>query len=548
MKNLFKLSSLLLAGLFMLTSCEPKNDDVEVASLQLSKNTLNFDKLGGEESVAITTNQTNWTYVSNLEGQWVNITKDGNNLKITALPNPEGKDRSGVILVTAGGASSRIEVAQIAADIVLDINPGELSFSAKGGEKRISVKSNSNAWEIAPVEEVDWLKFEKAGDIVFVTALPNQGDPRETKLLAKSGTKQAEVVVKQAAVEKYALPLYQLTSAADIVRQEVARGAILKSFTEPSEFWGTQVDGAASFFPSSSLFTDFTYSFGIDAPDTWKQIVCLSNDWKELSGEGFKAFLKEKGFAPVEGAQTEKKMIYNNEDGTIEVTILQEGEGTQAVQGMIFKRIIKQTKEYATFSSLPKPLHPFLDKQKVAAVEKWAADNGYKVDQKAASEVNKDQTEFISFIKDAPKGDEADAILCFFYCDTKEGKVDPTKEGQLQQYHVIYKTDLNRMMWNATGNLWKVTKEYDALIKAGGYPDLYGANEAKNNYFYVNGNNIALVNKARFSDLFDGADIVRTGYWWEDLGEDSSSYSVFAPTKKSAIREKAENPFKYLKK
>ena len=59
MKNLFKLSSLLLAGLFMLTSCEPKNDDVEVASLQLSKNTLNFDKLGGEESVAITTNQTN---------------------------------------------------------------------------------------------------------------------------------------------------------------------------------------------------------------------------------------------------------------------------------------------------------------------------------------------------------------------------------------------------------------------------------------------------------------------------------------------------------
>ena len=310
MKNLFKLSSLLLAGLFMLTSCEPKNDDVEVASLQLSKNTLNFDKLGGEESVAITTNQTNWTYVSGLEGQWVNITKDGNNLKITALPNPEGKDRSGVILVTAGGASSRIEVAQIAADIVLDINPGELSFSAKGGEKRISVKSNSNAWEIAPVEEVDWLKFEKAGDIVFVTALPNQGEPREAKLLAKSGTKQAEVVVKQAAVEKYALPLYQLTSAADIVRQEVARGAILKSFTEPSEFLGTQVDGAASFFPSSSLFADFTYSFGIDAPDTWKQIVCLSNDWKELSGEGFKAFLKEKGFAPVEGAQTEKKMIY----------------------------------------------------------------------------------------------------------------------------------------------------------------------------------------------------------------------------------------------
>ena len=71
MKNLFKLSSLLLAGLFMLTSCEPKNDDVEVASLQLSKNTLNFDKLGGEESVAVTTNQTNWTYVSGLEGQWV---------------------------------------------------------------------------------------------------------------------------------------------------------------------------------------------------------------------------------------------------------------------------------------------------------------------------------------------------------------------------------------------------------------------------------------------------------------------------------------------
>ena len=86
----------------MLTSCEPNNDDVEVATLQLSKNTLNFDKLGGEESVAITTNQTNWTYVSGLEGQWVNITKDGNNLKITALPNPEGKDRTGVILVTAG--------------------------------------------------------------------------------------------------------------------------------------------------------------------------------------------------------------------------------------------------------------------------------------------------------------------------------------------------------------------------------------------------------------------------------------------------------------
>lgn len=544
MKNLFKLSSLLLAGLFVLTSCEPNNDDVEVATLQLSKNTLNFDKLGGEESVAITTNQTNWTYVSSLEGQWVNITKDGNNLKITALPNPEGKDRTGVILVTAGGASSRIEVAQIAADIVLDINPGELNFSAKGGEKRISVKSNNNAWEIAPVEEVDWLKFEKAGDIVFVTAQPNQGDPRLTKLLAKSGAKHVEIVVNQAAIEQLTLPLYLNNSADEIIRGEIARGGILLKYEEPTEYWGNKVDGVISILPNSSLFSSFTYTIPYENRKEWRKIIGVSDNWSELKSDEFKAFIVQNGFNPVENQQNNRRMNYINKECKVKLTVLQEGKDDKTTQGILMKRYIEQKKSYKSFSQLPKPLHQFLEKGKYEDVEKWMTENKYVVDKKVNSPANKSQVAYVIFVNSDPSGDNPDAIVCFFYADSNDEKVALEKVGVLQEYDVVYKNNLTRMMWNSIGDTWLMTNEYTEVLAKGGYSYYIFDDEGKSNYLYHDGNdNLALVNKANFKEIFDGQNIVRTAYWHDDV----SSYSLFNLNKcveNNSRVQKAIDPFR----
>lgn len=544
----------MLIGLFALVSCEPKNNEVEVASLQVAKSSLTFDKLGGDESIVITTNQANWTYYSAQEGQWITLSKEGANLKVKAMPNPDGKERMGVILVTAGGATERIEVSQIAADIVLDVNPGELIFPHKGGEMKISVASNTDKWEVAAVEDTDWLQLSKAGSIVFVNAKSNDtGAARQTRLLAKSGTKQVEIVVMQMAVEKYVLPLFEVEDPETIARREVARGGILTDFSYPSQSFFGASPGYVDVLPNTTLFNSFSYRFPFSAPKKWDQITAIATSWEELTDPKFIEVLQEAGFTQESENQSENMMTYLRADEKFRITLIKTTSQGRELVGLVIKRVYKQEKDYATFSSLPKPLHSYLENKKLKStdVRKWAEERGYTVLMENKSSANKEQDYFIAFTKENPQGDEPDAIFSFYYADEKNKPVAEELAGVLRQYHVVYKKDVTRMMWNIEGTTsWRVTKEYANLVVKNGYPNLMQERVEDNQYLYGDGNgNYAMVAQARFSDLFDGADTVRTAYWYEADDEEGSS-NPFIPTTKrdTKMMERAIDPLKGISK
>lgn len=547
----------MLIGLFALISCAPKDNEAEVASLQLSKTTLTFDKLGGNESVTITTNQDKWSYYSAQEDEWLSFSMEGKALKVTANPNPKGKNRTGVIQVTAGGLTERIKVSQVAADTVLDLTPGELTFPQKGGEMRISVASNADTWEIETTEAVEWLKLSKSGHLVFVTAEPNGGqEPRQAVLLAKSGTKQAEVLVKQMATEKYMLPLYELESSQDVMRHEVARGGILLDFREPSSYMGNTLVGQVSILPNCPLFDYFIYTYEYAEPKKWDNIFLQATSWEEVTSKEFIAYLETYGFKQDKEGQDPKKLLtFRNADETLMITMIKEkiALGIKFEDLIYIDRIIKQDKDYPTFTTLPQQMHKFLDnkEQKVDAINKWAKENGYEIEYEKPNPFNRKQTELTVYQKKEPKGEEADAFMAFWYCDYNGKKIKPELEGVLQQYQVVYLKDLNRMMWHATGKYWRVTKEYDALVRKSGYPELKEEHKNDNTFFYGDDkDNYAMVGYAIFRGLFDGAPTVRTAYWNESPNK-HSAYITPDPTPDKAeiefLRDKAKNTAKYIK-
>ena len=89
-----------------------------------------------------------------------------------------------------------------------------------------------------------------------------------------------------------------------------------------------------------------------------------------------------------------------------------------------------------------------------------------------------------------------------------------------------------------------MTNEYTEVLAKGGYSYYIFDDEGKSNYLYHDGNdNLALVNKANFKEIFDGQNIVRTAYWHDDV----SSYSLFNLNKcveNNSRVQKAIDPFR----
>ena len=88
---------------------EPQKEPV---SLSLSVSAIEFKasgKKGDNHQVTINCNYNNWTYES---PEWIDITKNGNVLTLTASSNDTGEERSAVLVVECEGTKAELMIYQ----------------------------------------------------------------------------------------------------------------------------------------------------------------------------------------------------------------------------------------------------------------------------------------------------------------------------------------------------------------------------------------------------------------------------------------------------
>ena len=139
------------------SSCK---DDPE---LTVAKTDIRFDGNNHYENVAVIAKNTDWT-ADVIDGDWINVQKIQNLVKISVEKNPNKNERSGSVQITATEDASIyqiISVTQEEGDSKLSVSSTTVNFNSSGGEKVVTINCNTD-WDVSGSN--DWLSVEKISD------------------------------------------------------------------------------------------------------------------------------------------------------------------------------------------------------------------------------------------------------------------------------------------------------------------------------------------------------------------------------------------------
>ncbi len=177
-----------------MTSCDKDEIDAS-ATLDLSTPRLSFDILGGEQSVTITTDAA-WSITIEDDATWLTTaTLSGtgaSEVTFEAERNDEAEQRTTKVLISAGGATNKeLLVSQAGTDAplsIISINPGEHTFPAVGGEKKMALYCDRE-WRLAPYDQDEqWFtvapdQAEGNADVTITVARNTEMEPRSIELV-----------------------------------------------------------------------------------------------------------------------------------------------------------------------------------------------------------------------------------------------------------------------------------------------------------------------------------------------------------------------------
>lgn len=317
------------------TACDDDETIIEDTTIQPSVASVSFTKDGGDQSITITTNATQWVATSPVEGTWLTLTVNGNQLGVKAAANTGSADRKSFILINAGNAAAKIEVMQSAGDVALFLTPEEVAFDKAGGEKRIDVVG-TNDFKLEK-EGADWLTFNytDGADFFTVSAPAYDGnEPRTGKVILTAGTTLKELTVTQTGEDLVLLPLFAKEAGMlDVMRFEEARGSKVMTMPDvlfnPNQFF---------YVTTNPNFPQIAYMVNITG--NYQQAMTATTN-KDLAPEIKKA-LEAQGFTLASGEFSHAEYPYV-------VTVQEDADGL--VINSIYKP--KQDKAYPTFTELP---------------------------------------------------------------------------------------------------------------------------------------------------------------------------------------------------
>lgn len=473
--------SLLLGAVLLCFSACAKEDEFELPTLVLSENQVTFDKGVGERNISITTNQSSWVASSPQEGEWLSLVQDGNVLKLKVGENKAGADRTSYVVVNANGAAGKIEVKQRAADVTLDVLQAAVELPQIGGEKIVDVATNSANYTITPSEEASWLKVIPSEEEMKLVAERNDTyQKREVKLYVKSGTVTREIVVAQAGIQRYILPINP-GAPQDVHKMmafESARGSYLREYQSATPSFG--LEETYTFITASPIFTLMQYcsSDGI----TPSQIICIGDGKQAVAAvkdKAFDKFLADNGYVRTGSAAVRE---YKNEKELLALKVYVSEKTNNVGVNLTFTPIVQQVGSFKTFDKIPYyPLELLqADNVKVAQVEAYEKAAGSQEEERTMSEHKKTEVSQIQYIlaknadPQAPYG-----RIHIFYTTEKDGTA-PAKLGSVENGALLFRnTSLG--VWKY-GRKWLYTNEIAEKLSREGFRFLRSSG---NNHFFA---------------------------------------------------------------
>jgi hypothetical protein len=141
------------------------------ATLSVSKTNLSFSSTGGNESVTVTTTNTE-TYSVHAVPEWSKVEKFVDNFVITCDPNTGTATRRHHFTVAAGDKTERIYISQTGRDqTTLTVSHENLLFPPAGGEQRITVMTNATTYSVNGLPS--WCTVQKYTGYFIVNCVPN---------------------------------------------------------------------------------------------------------------------------------------------------------------------------------------------------------------------------------------------------------------------------------------------------------------------------------------------------------------------------------------
>lgn len=365
-RRFYTIALALMSCMAIVPSCKEESD-IEEVSLNVSESELLFGREASEKTISVSSSATSWSYLSPQEFSWFTLSQEGNSLKVKVEENTLGKERMGVVAISAGGIQRRVIIRQSAADAVIESEVSALELPVTGGTRTFAFTSNAQGVkaELGDEAAAAWLSIDKVTDkaiTITAKANPDKG-ARTAKVLLTLGTTTHEVAISQAGTISYMLPMMtdQAVKDIEVIHFEQDRGSIL--LQAPTEQGYTHYRfrttnpllhtveytyyGQAPTFNAAEIASDDIPAFfevKTDA-DTQKESYALNLDFQNyLSGLGYKqtgsvlkgdvpSFSFEKDGSPYE-------LLANYHKDARLVTIVLRFTG-------------RQKQSYATFTHLP---------------------------------------------------------------------------------------------------------------------------------------------------------------------------------------------------
>ena len=499
----------LLAGLltllpFLFSSCDDDEVLIDDITIETSLQSVNFTKDGGQQSITITTNATDWIATSPLESSWLTLTQNGQQLDVTATANTEGIDRKGYILINAGSAAAKINVLQSAGDVILNLSSENVEFNKEGGEARVDVITNES-YTVEAAETTDWLtiNYVEGADFFNIAALPNESnDARSVKIYVTAGATTKELTVTQTGEALVILPLFAESGSntiIDIMKYEEGRGNVAVTF--PDGLFNT-----AYYFATPN--PDFPQvGYAADVTGDYQQAVTATTNMELLPA--IQEALTALGFEGDGVNYTHSVYPY--------AVYVEAVEGSGITISSTYSPV--QDQEYPTFETLPLVdpqmgwlALPELDIHgaKFETVNEW--ENGQGATFGTEMSTYPDLGDFAWY--DLSAEEQAQGLYArsyWLYSTTGDNAVaaDYPYVDEVSSARVIC-TDLNLVAWSPDGRNYFITNEFNTLLAESGFT-FYMNNQGYDFYVRINDDftmDVLCFGFVNFSDVLAGQTVI----------------------------------------
>lgn len=215
-----------LLALCVITGCDDKDDDAP--AMAVSSNSVTISAAGGEESIEINTNQSEWTAIRPELDSWCTLKTNANTLKISASANETITSRSTKVTVTAGAGSNaktqEITVTQKAADPSLEITGTPVNLDAAGTAVELTVTTNTGIWNASRPNADSWCILSQDGNKLTVSAEAYTVNAERKTIVTVTYGEDASLTSKTFEVtQQGAAPVYAIEIPTDFSEGDVQK-------------------------------------------------------------------------------------------------------------------------------------------------------------------------------------------------------------------------------------------------------------------------------------------------------------------------------------